>query len=188
MCFGWRFFGRLLLRLFGWGRWDRRLRNRGFFLRIPWCLLWVPGGFFRLIFVKCRIFDRHLGLKALFRCQIFLLYYIYFMKKKQLKWVRFLDFLPLLMADSRVSGLEVEARTKTLLGSLSRELRSSETTLFSISLLALSLEPAIASISSMKMIEGAFWMAVLKSFLMFFSDSPLIPSMISVAALKKKGI
>lgn len=78
------------------------------------------------------------------------------MKKKQLKWVRFLDFLPLLMADSRVSGLEVEARTKTLLGSLSRELRSSETTLFSISLLALSLEPAIASISSMKMIEGAF--------------------------------
>lgn len=91
------------------------------------------------------------------------------------------------MAVSRVSGLEVVAMTNTSFGSLSKQLNNSLTTLLSISLEALSLLPAIASISSMTIIEGEFSDASLNNVLKFFSDSPLIPPIIAVLYLKKKG-
>lgn len=72
------------------------------------------------------------------------------------------------------------AITKTLWGNLSKQDNNSETTLFSISLLALSLEPAIESISSIKINEGALEQASKNKFLKFFSLSPDTPPINSV--------
>jgi hypothetical protein len=99
-----------------------------------------------------------------------------------------LSNLPLrLIAVSSVSGREVVAITKTSLGNLSRQLSNSLTIRRSISLEALSRLPAIASISSMTITDGAFSLASLNKFLIFFSDSPLTPPIIAVLYLKKNG-
>lgn len=92
-----------------------------------------------------------------------------------------LSNLPLLLiAVSKDSGRDVVAITNTSLGNLSRQLSSSLTILRSISFDALSLLPAIASISSITIIEGAFSFASKNKFRRFFSDSPLNPPIMAV--------
>mmetsp|Transcript_2414 Transcript_2414/g.4917 ORF Transcript_2414/g.4917 Transcript_2414/m.4917 type:complete len:262 (-) Transcript_2414:589-1374(-) len=91
-------------------------------------------------------------------------------------------------AGSMVLGLLVAPITTTLARALRPSIKVSicDTMRFSTSPLVLSRFGAMESISSMKMMAGAFFSASSKAFRRFFSDSPAILDMISGPLMRKK--